>query len=78
MVFVQPLKATRTNGEETIPTLSDFLKIAAIHNKTVIFDINEPQTSAHPHHKGFITLITDVIRVSNIHEEKVILLYKSL
>ena len=66
------MKVTGTSIKETIPTLNEFLTIAALHNKKVIFDINEPQNPDHPHHEGFIKLITDVIRASNIREEKVL------
>ena len=59
--------------KETIPTLSDFLKIATIHNKSVIFDITEPQNPGHPYQKEFIKLITDAINTSKIPEEKVVL-----
>jgi len=71
MFILQPLQVTRTNIKKTIPTLRDFLTIAVIHNKTVIFDINGPQSSDHPYHKGFLKLIIDVIKESHFNEEKV-------
>lgn len=72
IVTTQPLQV-RSNVKETIPTLSDFLKIATIHNKSVIFDITEPQDPDHPYKEDFIKLITDAIKTSKISEEKVVL-----
>ena len=69
----QPLGVI-SNVKETIPTLSDFLQIATINQKSVIFDIREPQNLNHPYQQQeFINLITDVIKVSKIPEEKVVL-----
>lgn len=76
IIFIlQPLQVKRTNIKETIPTFSDFLTIAVTHNKTVIFDVTEPQGSNHPYQKGFVKLIIDAIKESNIHEEKVMCAY---
>ena len=77
MVITQPLQV-RSNVKETIPTLSDFLKIATIHNKSVIFDITEPQDPHHPHKEDFIKLITDAIKTSKFSEGKVVLPLVSL
>ena len=67
----QPLQV-RSTIKETIPTLSDFLKIATMHKKSVIFDITEPQSADHPYKEDFIKLITDAIKTSKITEEKVV------
>ena len=63
----------RSDIKKTIPTLSDFLNIAIIHNKWVIFDITEPQDPNHPYKENFIKLITDAIKTSKISEDKVVL-----
>jgi len=62
-----------SNVKETIPTLRDFLQIAKTKQKSVIFDIIEPQNPNHPYQEEFIKLITNAIKVSKIPEEKVVL-----
>ncbi|KAL0167533.1 hypothetical protein M9458_035755, partial [Cirrhinus mrigala] len=46
---------------QTIPTLKDFLNLAAQHEKTVIFDLRRPP-QGHPYRDAWITSVLEVIR----------------